>query len=123
MGLDLWIERRYDDGRKPTELMYWRKAYPIMDWFESNYNNIVNCEPYKVTNEDIKGLLSFCNTILSDDSFSELDNLDIVEWCDNRELSEWKDWHMDWVKDTKKWCESFLDGDGDDSNIYFIAWW
>lgn len=125
MGLDLWIERRYDDKEiRPTEEMYWRKAYPVMDWFESHFDGVENCKAYEIGKSDIEELRLFCSTIIEEESFAEMDALPIVEWTTEAEITEWFDWQMDWVKHTLSWIDGFLTNPEEDyENLFFIAWW
>lgn len=124
MGLDLWIERRYDDEKKPTEVMYWRKAYPVMDWFESHFDGVENCKAYEIGKSDIEELRVFCDNIIEENRFDEVDTLPIVEWTTENEITEWFDWQMDWIKSTLSWIDGFLNNpDEDYSNLFFIAWW
>lgn len=122
MGLDMFLFRVKDDD-KVDELFYWRKAYPIMDWFEEHYDGIGNLEDYPVDKEDLTALREFCINIIAEGNFHEMDSFKSIEWTSEYELKEWSDYHMDYVKSTKSFLDGFLKDNEDWENIIFKAWW
>ena len=122
MGLDMFLLRINDDGGS-KELFYWRKAYPIMDWFENHFNGIDNSEDYPVCKDDLCSLREFCGKVLEDNHFHEMDDFEVIEWTSEMELSEWGDFHMDYIRSTKSFLDGFLKDNNEWDGIIFKAWW
>ena len=93
MGLDMYLKGNYyvskysdadlfeklnkldipgkPDGAEANEIscevMYWRKANEIHQWFVDNVQNGVDdCGTYRVRNEDLRKLRDLCNEVLAD---------------------------------------------------------
>ena len=59
-------EPEYDDEMYGKELMYWRKANQIHNWFVQNcQNGVDDCERYVITVADLKKLKELCEKILT----------------------------------------------------------
>ena len=59
-------EPEYDDEMYGKELMYWRKANQIHNWFVQNcQNGVDDCERYAITVADLKKLKELCEKILT----------------------------------------------------------
>lgn len=126
MGLDMFLQRKYDDVSDEEQLFYWRKAYPIMDWFENRYDCIHNCEKYDMSYDDLCDLRDWCRKVIEADDFTALDEFDTIEWTTEYEKSQWKDYHMGYVRDTYDFLTGFLSRYGSDDEIGsvgFLAWW
>ena len=67
MGLDMYlnVKRRNDDDEIVSELVYWRKANQIRQWFVDNIDYPVegNC-PKEVTKEQLQKLVEDCKVVL-----------------------------------------------------------
>ena len=122
MGLDMFL-LRIKDNNDSEEVYYWRKAYPVMDWFENRFNGVGNLEDYPVTKEDFISLKNFCEKVVSDGHFHEMDEFKNIVWTSEYELTEWFDWNMDSMKSTAKFLSEFLENNEDWDNIIFKAWW
>ena len=129
MGLDMYLEKcnRYsEDEIILKQVIYWRKAYPIMDWFETKLGEnirIDNCARYQVSIEQLKELYEFVNKNIS----TELGNMDelIYNWYDGD-----KEQGMEDLRYTRKMLEIVLDDYKNENEIYsigtfymFHAWW
>lgn len=67
MGLDMALVRKVNEQEQ--EVMYWRKANAIHNWFVQNVQEGVDdCGTYPVTKEQLQKLLSVCLEILSGNS-------------------------------------------------------
>jgi hypothetical protein len=72
MGLDMMLYRRDENGNATEEVMYWRKANAIHDWFVQNVQNgIDECKPHEVTVEQLKTLRDLCAHILENKEVAE----------------------------------------------------
>lgn len=59
-------EPEYDENMYGKELMYWRKANQIHNWFVKNcQNGVDDCERYAITVNDIIKLKELCEKILT----------------------------------------------------------
>lgn len=128
MGLDMFLEKAMyadKDTKVLTEKIYWRKAYPIMDWFENHYEGVVNCARYSISLEGLGELYDFVKECIETD-LAKLDEIN-TEWCDAYNM---EDWYMEDLKYTKvKLEELFKEAEEDTDWSYappfyiFHAWW
>ena len=59
-------EPEYDENMYGKELMYWRKANQIHNWFVQNcQNGVDDCEQYAITVNDLMKLKELCEKILT----------------------------------------------------------
>ena len=59
-------EPEYDENMYGKELMYWRKANQIHNWFVKNcQNGVDDCERYAISVNDIIKLKELCEKILT----------------------------------------------------------
>ena len=59
-------EPEYDDDMYGLQLMYWRKANQIHNWFVQNcQNGVDDCERYVITVSDLMKLKELCEKILT----------------------------------------------------------
>ena len=59
-------EPEYDENMYGKELMYWRKANQIHNWFVQNcQNGVDDCEYYAITVNDLMKLKELCEKILT----------------------------------------------------------
>lgn len=126
MGLDMYLERcdRYsEDEFIFKEVVYWRKAYPIMDWFENKLGDndrLDNCARYNLTINHLKELYEFVNKNIS----TELGCMDeiICNWYTGD-----KEWGMEDLRYTQKKLEEIIkeyeDNEFNTSFYMFHAWW
>lgn len=64
MGLDMWLERKTDGVESRKELMYWRKANAVHNFFTEGIVDD-NCTDIPVTEEQIKDLHNKCYEVLT----------------------------------------------------------
>ena len=69
MGLDMYLMKKIPNN-EDVELIYWRKANQVFDWFDRNCANnaIENCVPVPVSTYDLMNLLKDVNAVLEDNS-------------------------------------------------------
>ena len=127
MGLDMFLEQVEevdDNGLIFNEFLYWRKNYPIMSWFDEEYNGVGNCIRYKMTREGLKNLRDWCRKVSDDGHFHECDSFEQRTWIIDELNDEWKDYLLADCKDTAdKIDEFFKDDDGSISYWLFHGWW
>ena len=130
MGLDMTIDRVERLGDKEntriwTEFYYWRKCYPVMDWFENRIiGGVENCKFYDVTIDDLRELKVFCERILTE-GYSVLDELDRIEWTTDDEIEYWKEIWDGNLRKTVIFLDDFLKNNDNEENVYYIfhGWW
>jgi hypothetical protein len=72
MGLDMFLERKSKNSLPDAEgaweeVMYWRKANQIREWFANNLEEgVENCRYSYVTKENLEKLVNTCRTVLND---------------------------------------------------------
>jgi len=68
MGLDMSLYLQVDEKNiDDFELVYWRKANWIHNWFVVNCaDGVDECQPIKVTNDDLQKLLTIVTDVLED---------------------------------------------------------
>ena len=100
-------------GRKPEisevveEVMYWRKANAIHQWFVNNIQNgHDDCGSYYVELDDLKRLLDEVNQVLADPSVAP----DILPTTSGFFFgsTEYGDWYMEDMKNTQKALKRIL---------------
>ena len=69
MGLDMFLYKRAkvkESQTEPTEIMYWRKANQIRQWFVDNtgYDAAANCKEHPVTKERLTQLRDDCLKVI-----------------------------------------------------------
>ena len=72
MGLDMYLMKKIPNN-EDVELIYWRKANQVFNWFDRNCANnaIENCVPVPVSTYDLMNLLKDVNAVLEDNSKSK----------------------------------------------------
>ena len=140
MGLDMFLEKATKNNEKEkkiiliedhkietinTEAMYWRKAYAIMDWFETaigkryTYDegfHIHNCACYTISKEDLEQLKLWCERFVKnpEKALGEIHK----SWYEER----WEDYEKAQCERTIIEIEKLLKDDGIDYFI-FHGWW
>lgn len=74
MGLDMFLIKQRKGNSDPDnveEVMYWRKASAILNWFTHNLDSVqqkdkqvINCKPYAVTQDEIDRLIGDCKRLM-----------------------------------------------------------
>lgn len=69
MGLDIFFHKTTN-----TEISYFRKVNFLVEYFENilGVNEILNCQSYTVSKEDIEELISRCQLVLLNPESAEL---------------------------------------------------
>jgi len=69
MGLDMSLYAVDAETGEPVEVIYWRKANAIHNWFVRKVQNgRDNCEEYSVTREKLLELQTLCKDVLANPS-------------------------------------------------------
>lgn len=127
MGLDMFLEQveEVDDGGLIfKEFMYWRKNYPIMSWFDEEYNCVGNCIRYKMTREGLRKLGDWCRKVYEDGHFHECDEFEQRGWIIQEANEEWKEYLLGDCKNTADNIDKFFEeDDGSISYWLFHGWW
>jgi hypothetical protein len=72
MVLDMMLYRRDENGEVGEEVMYWRKANAIHDWFVQNVQNgIDECRPHEVTVDQLVELRQLCSEVLENRNLAD----------------------------------------------------
>lgn len=119
MGLDMYLMKKNED----VELIYWRKANQIFDWFDRNCANnaLENCVPVTVTTYDLMNLLEDVNAVLTDHSKAE----ELLPTTDGFFFgsTEYTKWYFEDLEYTKEKLEEVLCDITEDEELEFYAWW
>ena len=121
MGLDMYLEkaeRNMEGELVLKEIFYWRKAYPIMDWFEAKFEGIHNCARYNLEADTLLELRNWLVEVVG----SELGCVEEGNWTSSNELEDFDDYHLDWCKSTLEFLNS-LDLSNDNCFYMLHAWW
>ena len=122
MGLDMYLMKKIPNNEN-MELIYWRKANQVFDWFNRNCANnaIENCVPVPVSTYDLTNLLKDVNAVLEDNSKSE----ELLPTTDGFFFgsTDYNEWYFDDLKYTKEKLEEVLCDITEDDELEFYAWW
>lgn len=126
MGLDMFLQKAKEDDNGNTiltEVLYWRKAYAIMDWFSTKINKryyteeiIHNCAMYSFSKEEIKELIDWCKDFKTEPS-TAMGKIK-PHWYEER----WENYEKEECEITIKDLEEILQ-DPDIKYFIFHAWW
>ena len=119
MGLDMGLVKR---PKEKSELMYWRKANQIREWFANNLINFVENGETKVYKEDLEYLLDAVTEVLENrEKAPELLPTSSGFFFGS---TEYDDWYWQGLTETKEKLEEILrDTDWDNEEIYYWEWW
>lgn len=122
MGLDMYLMKKIPNSEN-VELIYWRKANQVLNWFDRNCanNSLENCVPVSVTTYDLMNLLIDVNTVLDDNSKAE----ELLPTTSGFFFggTEYDEWYFDDLKYTKEKLEEVLCDITEDDELEFYAWW
>ena len=129
MGLDMYLERASKEQRRKRnketeEVMYWRKANQIRDWFVRNtkYRANDNCKYHRLTEKQLRQLYNDCQTVLADHSKAE----EIMPTSSGFFFGStaYDEWYFDDIKETAERLNHILnDTDFETEDIYYYEWW
>ena len=128
MGLDMYLERK-NKNTKPNvkgvweEVMYWRKANQIRDWFLTHLDEgVANCEYSFVKKENLESLIEDCKTVLADHSkASELLPTSSGFLFGSVDYDEW--YYQD-LEDTVEGLTKVIEEtDWDNQDVAYYEWW
>ena len=129
MGLDMYLERalkseRANKIKNTEEVVYWRKANQIREWFVMNtgYDTNADCEYHLLTKKNLEDLVKDCKAVLADHSkASKLLPTSNGFFFGNEEYGEW---YFDDLEYTiENITRLFETTDFDNEDIYYYEWW
>jgi len=126
MGLDMYLMKRVrvnkDEDSVDTELVYWRKANAIHNFFTSIKDQHESCESIEVTKDMLGMLLDRCNMVLEDKS--RADELLPTTSGFFFGSTEYDEWYFKKLEDTIRDITPILsDGDIKDGDLYYFGWY
>jgi len=105
-----------------TELVYWRKANAIHNFFTSLKDQHESCESIEVTKDMLGMLLDRCTMVLEDRS--RADELLPTTSGFFFGSTQYDDWYFNKLEDTIKDITPILsDGDIKDGDLYYFGWY
>ena len=129
MGLDMYLERASKEQRRKKikdieEVMYWRKANQIRDWFvrNTNYDKDDNCKYHRLTEKQLRQLYNDCQTVLADHSKAK----EIMPTSSGFFFgdTEYNEWYFNDIKRTAEGLYAILnDTNFETEDIYYYEWW
>ena len=136
MGLDMYIAKakKNSDNKwelaDDFELLYWRKANQIRQWFVTNlgYNENANCEFFPLEKENIESLIEDIDNVLNAEN-KELMAKRVLPTSSGFFFgnTEYGEWYYDELEFTKNELEKLLDMWDDIINdsytIGYYEWW
>lgn len=126
MGLDMYLMKRVrvneNEDSVDTELVYWRKANAIHNFFTSLKEQHESCESIEVTKDMLGMLLDRCTMVLEDRS--RADELLPTTSGFFFGSTEYDEWYFNKLEDTIKDVTPILsDGDIKDGDLYYFGWY
>lgn len=129
MGLDMYLERalkseRANKIKNTEEVVYWRKANQIREWFVNNtgYDTNADCEYHLLTKENLEDLVKDCKAVLADHSkASKLLPTSNGFFFGNEEYDEWYFDDLEYTIENITRLFETIDFDNED--IYYYEWW
>ena len=126
MGLDMYLMKRVrvnkNEDSVDTELVYWRKANAIHNFFTSLKDQHESCESIEVTKDMLGMLLDRCTMVLEDKS--RADELLPTTSGFFFGSTQYDDWYFNKLEDTIKDITPILsDGDIKDGDLYYFGWY
>ena len=126
MGLDMYLMKRVrvnkNEDSVDTELVYWRKANAIHNFFTSLKDQHESCESIEVTKDMLGMLLDRCTMVLEDRSRAD----ELLPTTDGFFFgsTEYDEWYFNKLEDTIKDITPILsDGDIKDGDLYYFGWY
>ena len=126
MGLDMYLMKRVrvnkNEDSVDTELVYWRKANAIHNFFTSLKEQHESCESIEVTKDMLGMLLDRCTMVLEDRS--RADELLPTTSGFFFGSTQYDDWYFNKLEDTIRDITPILsDGDIKDGDLYYFGWY
>ncbi len=126
MGLDMYLMKRVrvnkNEDSVDTELVYWRKANAIHNFFTSLKDQHESCESIEVTKDMLGMLLDRCTMVLEDRS--RADELLPTTSGFFFGSTQYDEWYFNKLEDTIKDITPILsDGDIKDGDLYYFGWY
>ena len=129
MGLDMYLERakkaeRRKKNKDTQEVMYWRKANQIREWFVRNtgYGENDDCKYHRLTEKQLRKLYDDCKTVLTDHSKAE----EIMPTSSGFFFGStaYDEWYFNDIEETAEQLYHILnDTDFETEDIYYYEWW
>ena len=128
MGLDMYLQRKSKNALPDkkgawNEVMYWRKANQIREWFATHLEGgVENCKFSYVTKENLKELVDTCKTVLDNhDSAPELLPTSNGFFFGSTAYDEW---YFEDLKETAEGLERVIrETDWENEDVAYYEWW
>jgi len=124
MGLDMMLYRKSESGRlgESNEVMYWRKANAIHDWFVQNVQNGMDeCEPHDVTVAQLTELRDLCASVVDNPDLA--DNLLPTASGFFFGSTEYDEWYFDNIARTLNELDDLLAEAAEDEMFVYQSSW
>ena len=119
MGLDMGLSKKVITDH---DLVYWRKANQIREWFVNNLENFQDEGETEVTEQNIRDLLEVCKEVQANhDKASELLPVSEGFFFGSDEYDEW---YFEQINETIEELEQVLENtDWDNEEIFYWEWY
>jgi len=129
MGLDQYLYEAWTDENKEThlaELVYWRKANQIQEWFnkrcvQKHGREMENCEDFEVTKEDLEDLLKDLEAVNNDHSLAGK----LLPTASGffYGSTEYDEWYFEDIERSIRDIKGVLDVHEDGMKYLYHPWW
>lgn len=133
MGLDMFLYKRVkvkEPQTEPREIMYWRKANQIRQWFVDNteYNTEWNCVEHLVTKEQLTQLRDDCLKVIEAHKKNKNHRISrkLLPSSDGYFFggTEYDRWYYDEVERTARELTEILRAvDFNTYEVFYYEWW
>ena len=128
MGLDMYLQRK-DKNMKPNaervweEVMYWRKANHIREWFATHLDGgVENCQFSYVTKKNLEDLIHDCKVVLNDHNKAHiLLPTSSGFFFGGTDYGEW--YFSDLEKTVTELEEIIEETDWENEDVAYYEWW
>jgi hypothetical protein len=128
MGLDMYLERKSKNSLPDAEgaweeVMYWRKANQIREWFAEHLEEgVKNCRFSYVTKENLEDLIKDCKIVLCNHSLAG----DILPTSSGFFFgsTDYDEWYFKDLEETIEKLEEVIEEtDWDNEDVAYYEWW
>ena len=121
MGLDMYLFKKEEGDRQ--EVMYWRKANQIREWFDKHLEGgCQNCTEKPVSKEMLENLVKDCEAVLNNKSLAE----EALPTASGFFFgsTEYDVFYFNKLKDTVEGLKTVINNtDWDTEEIVYDEWW
>lgn len=128
MGLDMYLERKSKNAKPDAkgvwdQVMYWRKANQIREWFANNLEGgVENCNYSYVTRENLEKLVTVCHIVL--ENHSKASALLPTSSGFFYGSTDYDEWYFRDLEDTIEGLEKVIEEtDWENEDVAYYEWW